>query len=272
MNIPIKKMVQRKLFALRCYICAYLKPNKRRIKHINYLGLEFLVIASEDVGWRLICDGSYEALELSWAESFIQPGDTCIDVGGNIGVYSIVFGRRTGNTGEVYVFEPVPLNIKILEANCALNGIDNIHVIDAVVSDKDGTLSFSISEDAAYSSIRPTGRKEVSGSIIKKSITLDSYFIGKSDHIGIVKIDTEGAELLVLKGAKNILTGIHRPRALLVELDEVNQKPFGYKPSDVIHYMNTCGYSVFSITDKGIEDGWPLSRCSEDALFLPIGS
>lgn len=161
-----------------------------------YRGSEFLVDTSEDVGWRLFRDGNYELWEIEIIEQFIESADVCIDVGGNIGIYSVFFGRKTDSSGRVYVFEPVPANQYILRFNLMLNDIANVHLVDAVVSDKEGKIEFSISEDAAYSSIHHTGRKEASGSLIKDSITLDNFLSGNLDKIGVVKIDTEGAELL----------------------------------------------------------------------------
>ncbi len=84
-----------------------------------------------------------------------------------------------------------------------------------------------------------------------------------------MKIDAEGAELLVLKGGHVLLsTPELRPRAVLVELAALNQLTYGYRPENVIEYMKEHGYNVYSVTPTGTKRGWSSEDSSVDALFL----
>lgn len=244
------------------------RPNSRKIRHIRYRGAEFAVFANEDMGWRLIAEGEHERVELNVIERIIQPEDTCVDIGANIGLYSILMGKRAYN-GKVFSFEPVPINRSLLMLNIALNNLQNINVIDAVVGDTEGMIDFSISMDGAYSSIISTNRKGEQEKINAKAVTLDSYFCSHEEKVDFIKIDVEGAELMVLKGAERLLTdGEFGPRAMLVELNARNQESYGYTPWDIIQLMKNCDFDVYSLTFDRVEKGWPRNGAREDVLFI----
>lgn len=245
------------------------KPDSLHLKQVEYKNASFLVVANEDVGWRLISDKSYENDELECLLPLIKKDDVCVDIGGNIGIYS-VFMAKKAYEGIVHVFEPSAFNIKIININIAINNVSsNVLLHDYVVSDRVGDIKFSVSEDSAYSSIIATNRKKEARSIETASVTLDEMFYSKGLRVDICKIDVEGAELLALKGAQKLLSDPKlRPRALLVELNQENQSVYDYRPEDVIMFMEKQGYNVHSIVKEKLVKGWPHKGCSEDALFM----
>lgn len=244
------------------------RPNGRKIRHLRYRGAEFTVFANEDMGWRLIAEGEHERVELNVIDKIIRPEDTCVDIGANIGLYSILMGKRACN-GKVFSFEPVPINRSLLMLNVALNNLQNINVIDAVVGNTEGMIDFSVSMDSAYSSIIPTNRKSEKEKIHAKVTTLDSYFYSDKEKVDFIKVDVEGAELLVLKGAERLLTDEESgPRAVLIELNAENQEAYGYTPWDIIQLMKKYDFDAYSLTFNGVEQGWPRNGAREDVLFI----
>lgn len=248
----------------------FLRPSRRTLKQVEFRGASFLVFSNEDVGWRLLYFKEYERNEIEVLEHLIREGDTCVDVGANIGIFSVFMARKAFR-GKTLAYEPVPLNLSVLGVNLELNNVSNVSAHGLVLSDAAGIVSFSVSKDAAYSSMRSVQAKSETEVLKTQSNTLDNLFAKEGQKADVVKIDVEGAELLVLKGGERLLRTLElRPRALLVELSAENQAIYGYSPRDVISYMETLGYDAHSITSRGLEKGWPFQGAT-NALFLCQG-
>ncbi len=245
-----------------------LRPKERTLKHIKYRNADFVILSNEDVGWRLIRDKKFEEEEINCLESYVEEDSICIDVGANVGIYSI-FLARIASKGCVHAFEPHPLNRKILQLNAELNGRSNIEIHHFLVGDRKGMTDFSISSDLAYSSMIPTKRKAETGRIRMPCITLDELFSHSRKRIDVIKIDTEGAELLVLKGAESLLRNPEiKPRALLIEINQENQTGYGYKAEEIRDFMIQHGYEPYSIVNGHVQKGWLLPNSKEDVIFL----
>ena len=245
----------------------FFRPKKPLLRQTEFRNANFLVLANEDVGWSLLRLKKYEPNELKLLEQVIRKNDVCIDVGANIGIYSVFMAKKAYN-GEVVAFEPVPFNRNILAINMGLNGITNVQIHGCVLSDTVGAVRFSVSEDTAYSSLQPTNVKQETSSLDIQADTLDNLFAKERQKVDVMKIDVEGAELLVLKGGEQLLSAAElRPRALLVELGAQHQSTYGYQPEDVVAYMGTLGYAVYSVTARGAEKGWPMKGAA-NVLFI----
>jgi len=253
---------------LKLMAAAPLRPRQQVLRQVEYAGARFLVLANEDVGWRLIVHGHYEPLEWRCLQEFISPTDVCVDVGANIGLYTILLARKA-HLGRVIAFEPLPLYRAMLDLNACLNGTGNIEIQASVVADSTGQQEFSVSVDGAYSSIRPTARKPEARRIMVPSVTLDDAFAVTRQRIDIMKVDVEGAELLVLRGARTLLSDPElRPRALLLELEASNEAAYSYQPDDVVAFMAQLNYGVHSLGRSGVLRGYRPERLVETVLFL----
>jgi FkbM family methyltransferase len=230
--------------------------------------MTLLVLANESLGWRLLTIKEYEKNEMDCLTGLIRDDDICVDVGANIGIYSILMAR-SASLGSVIGFEPVALNRDLLAVNARLNGIHNLEVRPYAVCDRVGLTEFTVSADGGYSSMKDTGRMAVEERITVPMITLDEIFATPRRAIDVMKIDVEGAELLVLRGAHRILSDPHlRPRAILAELNPTNQHTYGSSPDELVAFLKTFGYDAHSITVRGVLPGWPQRGASEDALFV----
>jgi FkbM family methyltransferase len=163
---------------------------------------------------REIANDNFEREYLSLFYSKIHKGDFVIDVGANIGYFTLVASRIVGDNGRVYSFEPVETNYKRLLRNLNLNNVRNVKAFNIGLSDRNETLSMIVPEDdPAESSISSKswselrwGLKRKNGKINAKFQTFDDFSKMKNiDKILVVKIDVEGAELKVLKGMRNFL-------------------------------------------------------------------
>jgi FkbM family methyltransferase len=157
-----------------------------------------------------------------------------LDIGANVGKYSIILGKQLKENGKVYSFEPEPSNIEGLKKNILLNEVTNVKIFPLACSNKKGLISFYLNEknSGAHSLIKKS-KKE----ILINCDTLDNILKEQNlkEDINLIKIDVEGAEAEVLKGAINTLKK-HHPKIIFEAwneeyLENVKKvlKPFKYE-------------------------------------------
>ncbi|MGH7388990.1 MAG: FkbM family methyltransferase [Candidatus Rokuibacteriota bacterium] len=183
-------------------------------------GLKFDV----DVGDRLGADVYYgynsEAFDWTLLTAVTEAGATAVDIGANFGLYTVVLGRRVGPSGRVLAFEPDPAVFPLLKANVELNGLGNVRCEPICLGSVDGDVLFHAMTEPAFSGISPTGRARERATFTVGIRRLDSVLAGSGDVPLVVKIDVEGHEFEVLRGAQEAL---RRGRDWVVML-EVNAK------------------------------------------------
>jgi FkbM family methyltransferase len=144
--------------------------------------------------------------------SEVHPGDIVADVGAFIGLYSIALAFRVGPEGRVTAFEPDAHNFMALEAHCRLNRIDSVELMNVAVGDEDGPVRF---DSGRGSESRVSCTAGTSGTV--RCVRLDSVF--EHRRLDILKIDVEGYEEAVLRGAVRLLGDRNRrPRMVLMEV------------------------------------------------------
>jgi FkbM family methyltransferase len=174
-----------------------------------------------DLGDRLGCDIFYGHLEERFEGSLflelLADGDTMLDIGANFGYFAVRCAAAVGPTGAVHAFEPDPSAYQLLIANAAANGLSgSLYAHPAAVSDQDGETRFYLAEEAAFSGITATGRSATRDVLTVKTRSLDSFAREHGlDHIDLLKIDVEGHEAAVLRGATDVLTRSPDPLVML---------------------------------------------------------
>jgi FkbM family methyltransferase len=191
-------------------------------------------------GGFLFATGFTEPRDQVFVSALTRPGDLMIDVGSNIGMYSVTAGVRGAS---VVAVEPMPRAAEATRRNLALNSIEGI-VHEVAASDHDGASHFEPGDLNA--------RLDDSGSMNVPVVRLDSIPIDTEALLSILKIDTEGHDLMVLKGAADLIA-----RAKPVVLVEVWEDS-----SDVRSFLSECGYEFYlfdwrqcKLTGTGIQKG-----------------
>jgi FkbM family methyltransferase len=147
--------------------------------------------------------------------SVVGPGAIVLDVGASVGGYSMLFGQWTGRRGRVYAFEPAPEIRAVLERHVALNDLDGIVVpVAAAASDANGRSTFVTPGPHGISRLAAAGE---SAPLTVDTITIDEFCRREAVKPDLIKIDVEGAELAVLRGARDTLRA-RRDVAIFVEL------------------------------------------------------
>lgn len=158
----------------------------------------------------------YEPL-LEFGDIFLTKDAVALDIGANQGVYACAFGLSVGPAGRVIAVEPIPRQVARLTENLKLNGLRNVSVVDAAISDRIGTAELDLSAgDTSASIVTGFGNDRIN----VKTTTIDEIVrengLGRVDFI---KLDVEAAELLALAGADETLTA-YRPTLCLEAADE----------------------------------------------------
>ncbi len=156
--------------------------------------------------------GDFEKAELDLMLNVLRPGDTVLDVGANIGIFSVIASKHVGAKGKVFAVEAVPENIDILNRNLVGNSCENVNVLALAAGDCDSTLPMFLSE--GNSGTHSFGLK--TGAKIEVQVkTLDSILLGQK--IDFIKMDIEGYEPFAIRGLKKTLQS--NTLKLLIEIN-----------------------------------------------------
>lgn len=229
-----------------------LMSDKMRLKQLTVNGYELLVWANEDIGKSLMLARRHEVDEVRYFQNTIKPGAICIDVGANVGYFSMLFAKLGGESGKVFAIEPLKRNYLAIELSAGINYFNNINIIPGVASTAAGFVDITIPEgDGAYAHI--TNGNQPGRSISVPSVSLDGLALEHSiSKIDTIKIDVEGAELLVLKGTEKILgDSCLQPRVLMVELVSDMLKIHSATIPMVLEYMHQFGYEPHMASKDG---------------------
>ena len=179
------------------------------------------------VSQRLREQGVWEPYESELVLSLLQPGDVFVDVGANIGYFSVLAATRVGGSGRVYAFEPDADNYCLLCASVHANGFDAIvQTEEAGLADYTGTATLYLSADnLGDHQIFATDEHRAASDI---TLLHGSEFLGaRVSRVDLVKIDTQGSEYAVVKGLMPLLRSQSEAPALIVELTPLSLRQGG---------------------------------------------
>ena len=186
-------------------------------------GVRMTVDPTDLIGHELILRGEWEKEESHWIDASLRPGDTFVDVGAHHGTYSLRAAQLVGLTGQVIAIEPNPPSLQRLRQNIQLNAFSNIAVAPVACGVREGKLTLYESSPsntgmASLSASNAGGSGAVIASHQVDIVPLDQVIekLAPQRRIGLIKVDTEGAETIVLAGASRTIAR-HRP-AIIVEV------------------------------------------------------
>lgn len=203
------------------------------------------------------------ATHIGLIESFCRPGDCVLDIGANVGDWTLQIALRVGRQGRVIAFEPVPYLAETIAKTARINRHDWVEVCQLALSSTDGTAEFSVERGNSGGS--RLGRMNGDFShITVKTARLDSILSMRSDieRIDFVKIDVEGFEDQVLQGARETLSR-YRPSLLIESGFESAQQR-----TSIHDLLAILDYAIIGAAVPGglIEISWSNYRDNEDVL------
>jgi FkbM family methyltransferase len=159
----------------------------------------------------------------------LEPGQVVFDIGANIGYYTLVASRRVGAAGRVLAFEPFARNISYLYRHVMLNHADNVTVIPMACSDRTALAVFAEGSNCATGRIVDAPSQAVDGRFEYVATVAVDQIVSRSGLVpNVLKIDVEGAEEQVLRGAANTLTTAHPTILLSVHSEQLRSSCIGY--------------------------------------------
>lgn len=201
------------------------------------LGLRLIVPAGYP-SYRNFATGLYETDVTELFLSLVSPGMTVIDLGANVGYYTLLASRLAGAGGRVYAFEPDPDAYSFLERNVVRNNCTNVVPVNQAVGSRVDAVGFvRMGPERGYVSERH------SSSISVGATTLDAFF-GRIDWpaVHLVKIDIEGSEEMALSGMQELL----RRNASMQIIVELNVEAIARGGSTLARFLETLDHLGFS--------------------------
>ncbi len=193
-----------------------------------------------------------EAHVRKWVAEYIKPGHVFFDVGAHHGWYSMWALPLVGIEGIVYSFEPSPANLSILEWHRRINNFSQWVIVPNGVCDEDAREKPFFLIDAGDSPMNslttgvpgtPLMEGRAIGNISIQTITLDAFCWQAGVRPDLVKIDVEGAELLVLHGARKILS---ESSPVIILAIHPYWLPCGQSTAQIVDLLDAYGYTVFN--------------------------
>lgn len=200
---------------------------------------------------RMLIEGDYESSLKQIVASVLEESDHFVDIGANIGLYTTLASHLVGSSGKVLSIEPEPFVSGLLQNNIRRNKLDNVSIFSGAVMDKTGEIHFNSVEGCPeYSSlgsiVHPHAPRSIS-QITVKGDTLDNLLNMYEVNPKLIKIDVEGAELLVLKGATKTLSQL-RP-VIICEADDRLLEQLNSKSEDIARVFMDFDYKIYDVHD-----------------------
>jgi FkbM family methyltransferase len=212
--------------------------------------------------------GYYDKRGIQFMKAHLKLGDTFIDIGGNIGAYTLIAAKCVGEQGSVIAFEPISAVRNRLLENIAINDLGQVNVVPCAVFNENTELTLHISnqENLGMSSMHAhdadTGKTEK-----VNAIRLDDYVLENNIHkIDLIKMDIEGAELYALQGMKMVLNQF-KPDVLIEITPEVLDE-IDIKAEQIYDFFEEMNYSPFCIGPGGEVIAYIAKNQQEYTNFL----
>lgn len=212
---------------------------------VNVHGSPCLINIHRGLGIPLFFNVHYSPARVPEIQEVVKEGDTVIDIGANIGYFTILLANLVGPTGKVYAFEPDPSNFSLLQRTIERNGWTQVIAEQKAVSNKTEELLLYQTKSGASNSLAPTEHI----STVKVQVVALDDFLSSEHHISFVKMDMDGSEPLAIQGMARLIQqspNIH----VLAEYEPGNVKRYLSDPLDFITIAEQHGLSLTVILDS----------------------
>ena len=238
-----------------------------------------LLVPADDVSLmpELVANGTYDAPFTAFVQRNIKPGDTVIDVGAHVGLFTLLLAYSVWETGRVIAYEPCPRMLELLRDNVAMGWLtDRVEIVAKAAAATSGSLSFlAPTRYTMTGSLRPVehllttqDRVDTVDRIEVEAEPLDVH-VGRFERIELIKIDVEGAENQVFTGMEQLLaSGVVRRVSFELAREHMGDEwePF----TERLRGLEADGWTFSTISDTGEPRPIALSTVFERGRFSHV--
>ncbi|HME11719.1 MAG TPA: FkbM family methyltransferase [Candidatus Acidoferrum sp.] len=217
--------------------------------------------------------GDFEPAELALIARLLAPNSVFLDIGANVGVFSLL-ASKVCPSASIFAFEPAKETFDLLSRNIQLNRASNVTPLQLALGNFSGqaTLHLNVPGKDGLNSLGKLSHPdtEAAGDETVPITTLDDYLRSASlAHIDLVKMDAEGAELMIFEGASSLL---QRPNAplFLYEAFSFLTRGFDYHPVEIFWLLERSGFSFFTLDSESGKLAIPKSSRAYDSMILAV--
>jgi len=228
-------------YAVVRFMLSFTKP-----RTIDINGFKMYIDRTDESLSRALLSGSYEPIETKIIMEIIKPGMTVVDIGANVGYYTLLFAQAVEKGGTVYAFEPAPETFALLQRNLRENNLNgNVKLFNVALSDHEGAAELFINE---YN--KGNNRLYDAGGMRSVPIQLKRLddVIPSSEHVDFIKMDIEGAEVLALRGMRELLKR-DKP-TIVMEYWPRRFKKLNTTVEELFEMLSALGYKFSDIDEK----------------------
>src|SRR3990170_7009848 len=243
---------------LHSFFYHHLKPSG--IVLIDVQGSK-MYVDSRDTGVApfLLEWGFYEKYETELFKTLVKKGMVVVDIGANIGYYTLLAAHLVGDEGKVFAFEPEPNNYNLLCKNIEVNGYRNVIPVRKAVFSKSGEMELFLDESNLGGHSLSEANVDKGASIMVEVTSLDDYFRNTDYKIDVIKMDVQGSEMAVLEGMTNTINQ-NDSLKIITEFWPMGLRNSGSSPAGFLNKLIECGFAFYQI-------GQYVERINVDYLF-----
>ncbi|MET8681148.1 FkbM family methyltransferase [Streptomyces sp. NPDC004647] len=240
------------------YLNSHLRDHPRRRVVRARFGARFAVDTQDLIQRYLYLFGVWEPHMTHWLRRRLRSGDTFVDIGANIGYFSVLASRLVGSGGQVVAIEASPTFHRRLLQHAQLNACDNVRAVNTAVSDSRKMLTFVLasSKNMGANSIVPyEGQAESTFEIEARPLT-EVLSPAEITNARVIKIDVEGAEGGVVQGLTPLLDQLRPDAEITVEVTPARMAQLGDSVDELTETMRVHGFHTYRLANQYSPEGY----------------
>lgn len=237
---------------------------------VPYFDHHIYICPAHSMGKKIFNDGIYEPAVIRDIQTLVSQGYSFIDIGANVGLHTLAAAFKRVNKDQFFdSYEPEPNMFQKLKRNCISNNLDYVNCVNIAIGEIETYLPLNISatNNKGLNSFFPL--KDTIPSNPVKVTTIDNLYLNKLDDSKrvLIKMDTEGYELPIIRGGINFLSR-QKEIALICEISPSLMHMNGLNPADLFELLRKCGfYNNYEITDD-LETAIDLGKDYDQSIVL----
>lgn len=205
-------------------------------------------------------------------EKLIRPKMVVVDLGANVGYYTLLAAEKVGEEGKVFAFEPEPSRFRLLEKNVGVNDCSNVVLVQKAVSDRTGVTRLYLDPRHNKGDHRLYNSFDGRESVAVDTTRLDDFFKDGNYRIDLIKMDIQGAEMAALEGMEKVLKK-NDDLVLITEFWPAGMEGFGFSPIKFLTTLVRNGFRLhIPVGDmRSIEEIGPeqiIERCKTEIYLV----